>query len=183
MSQINIKKTDTPETPNTGRVGLFVAVSGDAKVINDEGVQTLLAGIGEAPIDGSGYNRKDGAWAVAVGSGVASVSGYGVNNVDAANPILEFVASTEATGALMSFDKHYVHGNAAAITGNITFDFTGEKIGATVFMTHNQGTVPTLPAEARLIGGTYTISVNNYIAATLIKAGSPRVVWVTIGKV
>jgi hypothetical protein len=95
---------------------------------------------------------------------------------------IEFVPSTEEVGALMKFDKHYVHGNAAAITGNITFDFTGEKIGATVFMTHNQGTEPTFPTEARKMG-VYTISVNNYIAATLIKAGSPRVVWVTIGKV
>ena len=183
MSQINIKKTDTPETPSTDRVGIFIALSGDAKTIDNSGIQTLLSGIGDAPVDGSAYNRKDAGWvAASVGSGVSSVTGYGVIGT-AANPIIEFVASTEATGALMSFDKHYVHGNAAAITGNITFDFTGEKIGATVFMTHNDGTEPTLPSEAKLIGGTYTISINNYIAATLIKAGSPRVVWVTIGKV
>jgi hypothetical protein len=96
---------------------------------------------------------------------------------------LEFIEMTEATGASVSFDKDYVHGNAAAITGNITYSFTDEKRGATVFMLHNQGTVPTFPAETKIIAGAYTISVDNYIWFSLTKTTAGRVVQVTIGKV
>ena len=96
---------------------------------------------------------------------------------------IEFIEMTEATGALVAFDKDYVHGNAAAITGNITYSFTDEKRGAVAFMLHNQGTVPTFPAETKIIAGEYVISVDNYIWFCLTKTVTGRVVQVTIGQV
>jgi len=141
---------------------------------------------------------------------VETVTGSTVDNTDPLNPVIDaqeplvsatniktinstsllgsgdlvtFIEPTEATGAAVSFDKDYIHGNAGAITGNITYSFTGEKRGAVTFMLHNQGTVPTFPAETKIIAGEYTISVDNYIWLCLTKTVSGRVVQVTIGKV
>lgn len=46
--------------------------------------------IGEAPIDGNEYVRKDGGWVQVTGgsSGVESVSGDGVDNTDPLNPVI-----------------------------------------------------------------------------------------------
>lgn len=46
MGQINLENTDSPETPSTGRTGIFINISGQAKKIDDAGVQTDLGGGG-----------------------------------------------------------------------------------------------------------------------------------------
>jgi hypothetical protein len=156
MSQINIKKTDTPETPNVDRVGLFINVAGEAKVIDDTGTQTLLAGIGDAPIDGSAYNRKDGAWALS-----ASVT-FRENNT-------------------VLFDGDYVTGiNAATRSGNILFDFTGAQLGATTVMSHTDAAAFTFPAEADLMFASADISttVANYFLFSVVKTTATQIVQV-----
>jgi hypothetical protein len=148
MSQINIKKTDTPETPNTDRVGIFINVAGEAKVIDDTGTQTLLAGIAEAPIDGLTYNRKDGAWV-----------------------LVKAIPATFRENNTVLFDGDYISGiNAAARTGNILFDFTGVSLGATTEMRHNDAGAFTFPAEAVLMFASADISttVDNYFMFELV---------------
>jgi hypothetical protein len=91
----------------------------------------------------------------------------------------------EITEASVKFDKvgGYIHGNGGAITGNITFDFTGEILGSTAFMLHNSATAPTFPAETRIIKGSYVVNTDNYIWFCLTKVGAGRIVQVTISQV
>lgn len=91
----------------------------------------------------------------------------------------------ESTGTTVKFDKvgGYIHGNSAAITGNITYDFTGEILGSTAFMLHNSATAPTFPSETRIIKGSYVVNTNNYIWFCITKVGTERIVQVTISQV
>jgi hypothetical protein len=91
----------------------------------------------------------------------------------------------ESNSLIVKFDKDggYIHGNAGALTGNITYNFTNEILGATAFMLHNSGTVPTFPSETRIIRGSYVLSADNYIWFCLTKTTTSRVVQVTIGQV
>ncbi len=129
MSQINVKKTDTPNTPATGRVGIFINLAGDAKVIDDAGDETLLAGIGDAPNDGDSYVRRNLAWESAA---------------------IGYQAAVERENNTVLFDKDYIIGNAAARTGNILFDFTGAQLGAVTEMIHDNNGSYTFPAEGEI---------------------------------
>ncbi len=97
------------------------------------------------------------------------------------NQIIPILSST----ATVKFDQvgGYIHGNAGAITGNITFDFANEILGSTAFMLHNSSTPPTFPTEAKIISGAYQTSTDNYIWFCLTKTTTGRVVQVTIGQV
>ena len=90
----------------------------------------------------------------------------------------------ETSGAQVKFDKigGYIHGNAGAITGNITYDFTGEILGSTAFVLHNASTAPTFPSESKIIKGTYVVNTDNYIWFCITKIGTGRIVQVTISQ-
>ncbi len=90
----------------------------------------------------------------------------------------------ETTGAEVKFDKvgGYIHGNAGAITGNITYNFTGEILGSTAFVLHNASTAPTFPSETKIIKGTYVVNTDNYIWFCITKIGTGRIVQVTISQ-
>lgn len=163
MSQINVKKTDTPQTPDTDRVGIFINTSGQAKTINDAGTESLLAGISDAPSDGTDYVRKDAAWVT------LSVT-YPEATIRESNTVL--------------FDDDYIIGNAAARTGNILFDFTGAKLGTTVRMIHQDVAAFTIPTEAVKLSGEYDGTVDNYIWFVLTnKTLGSEVVEMTISQV
>jgi len=91
----------------------------------------------------------------------------------------------ESDSLIVKFDNDggYIHGNAGALTGNITYNFTNEILGATAFMLHNSATVLTFPAETKIITGTYVAGEDNYIWFCLTKTTTSRVVQVTIGQV
>jgi len=77
----------------------------------------------------------------------------------------------------------YIIGNASARTGNVTFDFTSEKLFSVTRMLHNSGTIPTFPAEGKIINGEYKVSVDNFLWLCLTKKTTGRIVEITIGQV
>lgn len=91
----------------------------------------------------------------------------------------------ETQSSTVKFDNlgGYVHGNSGAITGNITYNFTGEILGSTAFMLHNSATAPTFPSETKIIKGSYVINTDNYIWFCITKTTTDRIVQVTIGQV
>ena len=86
---------------------------------------------------------------------------------------------------VVSFDSlnGYIIGNASARTGNVTFDFTSEKLFSVTRMLHNSGTIPTFPAEGKIINGEYKVSVDNFLWLCLTKKTTGRIVEITIGQV
>lgn len=79
------------------------------------------------------------------------------------------------------FDGDYVTGiNAAARTGNILFDFTGAKLGATTVMKHQDASAFTFPTEADLMFDSADISttVANYFLFTCVKTDATQIVLV-----
>ena len=113
--------------------------------------------IGEAPIDGKTYGRKDGAWVNA------------------------YPAATHRENNTVLFDNDYVTGiNGSARSGNILFDFTGAQLGACTVMRHQSGSAFTFPAEADLMFATADISttVANYFMFSIVKIDSPQIVHV-----
>jgi hypothetical protein len=104
--------------------------------------------IGDAPIDGLTYNRKDGAWV-----------------------LVKAIPATFRENNTVLFDADYISGiNAAARTGNILFDFTGVSLGATTEMRHNDAGAFTFPATAVLMFASADISttVDNYFMFELV---------------
>ena len=150
MAQINIKKTDTPVTPASGRIGIFIDSTGQANTIDDLGVETPLAGIADAPVDGNDYVRRDAAWELLTTA--YQEASYRENNT-------------------VLFDGDYITGiNAAARSGNILFDFTGAKLGATTVMRHADASAFTFPTEAVLMFASADISTSadNYFLFVLV---------------
>lgn len=131
MGQINLKTTDTPQTPGTGRVGIFIATSGQPKAINDEGTETPLAGIADAPSDGQEYVRKDAAWEIKTESLAAT----------------QYLDSNECL-----FDNAYTAGTKSAPrTGNITLNLTGAVRGGSTKMYHQDASAFTIENEVDLV--------------------------------
>lgn len=92
-------------------------------------------------------------------------------------PINVKLGLVQSTGTVISFNGPKKYGYPTAETGNITFDFTDAIEGMTQVLRHNAGTAPTIPASAIVFGGSYTVSVNNYIYLTPIKVSSAPDVW------
>lgn len=59
----------------------------------------------------------------------------------------QYQEALERESNTVLFDNDYIIGNASARTGNILFDFTGAKLGATTWMTHNDSSAFTFPSE------------------------------------
>lgn len=85
------------------------------------------------------------------GGAVASVSGPWIDNTDAANPVVGYQSATARASNTCLFDKDYIIGNTASITGNVLFDFTGAKLGASTEMKHEDASAFTFPSEALLM--------------------------------
>jgi hypothetical protein len=84
------------------------------------------------------------------------------------------------------FDKDYITGNAGARTGNILFDFTGAKLGATTYMKHQDASAFTFPAQAVLLfdAADVSITVANFFCFMLVdKTASSEKVHVTLSQV
>lgn len=97
---------------------------------------------------------------------------------------LKAYTPTESSSLTVMFDNigGYIHGNAGALTGNVLFDFTDEILGEVAFMLHNSSGIPTFPAEAKLIQGSYVVNTDNYIWFCITKISTGRVVQMTIGQ-
>lgn len=59
--------------------------------------------------------------------------------------------ATERASNTVLFDKDYIIGNAASITGNVLFDFTDAQLGASTEMKHEDASAFTFPTEALLM--------------------------------
>jgi len=144
MAQINLKLTDTPITPQTGRAGIFIDSSNVPYVIDDAGNEIPFTSAGVYP---------------------------------------EALARENNT---VLFDNDYVTGIiASARTGNILFDFTGAKLGATTYMRHQDASAFTFPAEAVLLFDSADVSttVANYFCFLLVdKTGAGEEVHVTLAQ-
>lgn len=84
--------------------------------------------------------------------------------------VVAALAPTASTGTAIAFDVPRTYGYAAAETGNITLNATGLVEGVTQLLIHNHSVEPTFPATMKVIGGTYTISVANYIMLMAVKS-------------
>jgi len=94
---------------------------------------------------------------------------------------VEYQAATHRESNTVLFDDDYVTGiNAAARTGNILFDFTGAKLGATTVMKHEDASAFTFPAEADLMFDSADISttVANYFLFSIVKTDATQIVHV-----
>ena len=58
----------------------------------------------------------------------------------------EFTTSERENNTVL-FDQNYIIGNTAARTGNILFDFTDAKLGATTFLIHNNTGAYSFPVQ------------------------------------
>ena len=183
MGQINLKKTDSPNTPATGRVGLFISTLEVPKIIDDLGNESPLGGavvftdLTDVPNAYTGESGKvvtvkateDGLeFTTPAGGGtVTSVAIAGTDGieVDSGSPITgagtitlglnattlketTYPEAVERANNTVLFDQDYIIGNAGTRTGNILFDFTGAKLGATTEMLHDNSGSYTFPTEA-----------------------------------
>jgi hypothetical protein len=87
--------------------------------------------------------------------------------------------STNSGGTAIRFDKPRTYGYPTAETGNISVDYADFIPGICQLIIHNSGVEPTLGAGLVLIGGSYTISVANYI---MLQAVAEGVILVTISQ-
>ena len=94
------------------------------------------------------------------------------------NDLYDEVEAQAASGSAVSFDKRYHYGNPASpVTGNITFNFTGAILGMRQLMVHNDSVAPTLPAEAQVLSGTYSLGTDNYIEFIYYASGKVLVTY------
>ena len=144
MAQINLLQTNSPQTPSTGRAGIFINSSNVPFIIDDAGNQIPFSGAGAYP---------------------------------------EALARENNT---VLFDNDYVTGIiAAARTGNILFDFTGAKLGATTYMRHQDASAFTFPAQAILLFDSADVSTTdaNFFCFLLVdKTGAGEEVHVTLAQ-
>lgn len=166
MGQINIKKTSTPQTPDTDRLGLFFDATGQPKKIDDAGTETLLAGATEF----TGLSDTPSAY---TGESLKLV------RVNVGETALEFTAPTTTTyipatfreNNTVLFDGDYITGiNSTSRSGNILFSFTGAELGATTTMSHTDASAFTFPTEAVLMFDSADISttVANYFMFLMV---------------
>src|SRR5699024_8137220 len=80
---------------------------------------------------------------------------------------------TQQTGSVVSFDAPHIYGKPSTpITGNITQDLTGARIGITQKIYHQDSTAPTFPGEWVNVGYRgYNLSNVNIIQAEYVSAG------------
>lgn len=77
-----------------------------------------------------------------------------------------FEVPVERTGGAVAFDKDAVYGSGAAfVTGNITHDLEGARLGVEISIFHSDAGGPTYPDGWKLLGGTYADAGNNLITA------------------
>jgi hypothetical protein len=92
--------------------------------------------------------------------------------------------AVERANNAVLFDKDYIIGNAGFRTGNITFDFTGAKLGATTVMKHKDAGAFTIPSNAKTLAGEYDGAVDNYLWFVLTdKTSSSEIVHLTISQI
>lgn len=82
------------------------------------------------------------------------------------------------------FDQDYIIGNAAPRTGNVLYDFTGSKLGASTIMIHQDAAAFTIePTKSIVLSGTASSTVPNYIYFLLVnKTSGTEIVHVTISQ-
>lgn len=80
-------------------------------------------------------------------------------------------APVSSSGTVIAFDRARIYGKVTPETGNITADETDATEGMVQLLVHNNGTEPTFSAEFKKIGGSYTISVDNYIYFHYVSSG------------
>jgi hypothetical protein len=79
------------------------------------------------------------------------------------------------------FDKNYITGcQGTPRTGNITFDFTGAKLGSVTVFCINDSVLPTTPSENVIISGEFVPDVDNYYLFMIVKTTSTQQVLSTI---
>ena len=87
-------------------------------------------------------------------------------------------ASLLTTGTSILFDRPRYYGYPTAVSGNITFDFTGAVNGQAQHIRVNAATKPTLPSSIRLLAGGFVPDViNDYYLTPWLISSSPDV-WV-----
>ena len=84
-----------------------------------------------------------------VNTGDQDISGIATNAsaISDINLLLPQFTTEERESNTCLFDKNYIIGNTAAITGNILFDFTDAKLGATSFMYHDNSGAYSFPIQ------------------------------------
>ena len=87
-------------------------------------------------------------------------------------------ASLLTTGTSILFDRPRYYGYPTAVSGNITFDFTGAVNGQAQHIRVNASIKPTLPASIRLLAGNFIPdTINDYYLTPWLISSSPDV-WV-----
>ena len=148
--------------------------------ISGEKVGTAGASIGISVYFGSDHNSYLGSPVPVNTSTVNNRSIVeGATATDALNSLQGQIEAAIIESNTVLFNKDYIIGNAAPRTGNILFDFTGAKLGATTEMRHNSAGAFTFPTEAMLMFDSAQISttVDNYFMFVLTNkaSGSERV--------
>jgi hypothetical protein len=135
MGQIDIKLTNTPSTPLTGKAGIYIDTAGDPYIIDDAGVSSPLGGSTLSADILDALNGADTPSGSNVFATMADIAGG------------TYPEAVERANNTVLFDQDYIIGNAGARTGNILFDFTGAKLGATTEMLHDNSGAYTFPTE------------------------------------
>jgi hypothetical protein len=112
----------------------------------------MQGGLVVPPIEGTGTVTSvaiAGTDGIEVDSG-SPITGAGTITLGLNATTLKATAYPEAVeraNNTVLFDQDYIIGNAGARTGNILFDFTGAKLGATTEMLHDNSGAYTFPTE------------------------------------
>lgn len=135
---------------------------------------------GDAPDDSFNIDGDGSVMMANLGAGIGEVILYSAQKKLVRNNIIP-IQSSDST---IKFDLigGYIHGNTSAITANIAYDFTGAILGTTVFMLHRSSTIPSFPAESRIIKGSYVVNTDNYIWFCITRIGANAIVQVTISQ-
>jgi hypothetical protein len=141
MGQIDIKLTNTPSTPLTGKAGIFISTALIPKLIDEDGNQVPLGGATNF------IELLDVPTAYTGQSGKAVTVKVTEDGLEFTTPASAYPEAVERANNTVLFDQDYIIGNAGARSGNILFDFTGAKLGATTEMLHDNSGAYTFPTE------------------------------------
>lgn len=175
---------------NTPVLANGVGTKGQYYVVTSAG-STSLDGITDwklgdwAIFNGSVWEKVDNTDAVISVNGYTGIvtiakADVGLSNVDNTSDVNKPVSTAQQTaiddkadieplvssGTSVKFDKGRTYGSEASpITGNITFDATGAKVGVVICIVHNHSVAPSFGAQFKKLVGSldYVLSVNNYI--------------------
>ena len=196
MAQINLKKTNTPFTPQVDKIGLYLDINGVLCSVDEHGMVTVING---GAVDWDDITDKPTEFLPSahehIDSEVELTETYTGNLAGAvtqkeANDILDSLVggvleTNLAASNELKFDTLNQYGSIlSARAGDITVNFTDAKLGVVQTMFHDDDEIPPeilSNSKFVILQGYYTADAINRISFELVdKTSGSEVILVSI---